>query len=274
MTIGEIVERVTTTVQDISDEMKDVVKKWILDCKRDMARIHKFTCLLGTYELTANGKQDYDLPEYIDTVLRVSCGETIIPNFDSNVANSIMCMKYRGKVLSSPSVLTFTGTAGDTGTVSVFDNNGEFERITLNGATPVATTKIFSKIMHIYKEATAAPLVWGAGAETFTSLAAAAGSRIFSHLHFNAVIASGTYLIEYIKPLTVLDNDNDLDEMQIAYPTAIMEYCTSRAYRQQDNQGKEIFHWQTYQEELKKAIREDCIEKNRRSSLHLVGQRW
>lgn len=273
MTVGEIVTRVTTTVQDISDEMKSLVKAWIKDCKTDMMRAHKFSCMMADVTVSPAGEQDIALPEDAGSLLVVKKGTTIIPSLKSNVANSIMADLRNGMELSTPGVIVITGDADNDngGKVVIFDLDGTSESFSLNGLTQTGT-KTFTGISFIFKEATADPVVVTSGTDSFT-LEEGEGIRKFPVLHFNDAV-TGDFDVEYFKSIRELTDDNDLDPLQVKYGLAIIEYCLSRAYRYQDNQGREGIHWAEYIKELGNAIKEDNVEKNKRTALHLVGSRW
>lgn len=269
MILKDLVDMVAQKLQDSTAETRDEIKQWILDAKTDMMHQHPFECMRQEHEITADGSDQYVLPVDFEAVWKLKIGAVTVPNHYSNVANDLYYKVVNGLTVGSK-VKVLSSSANDTTElVSIRDNDGVHEEVTLNGSADVETAGSFDEVNSVSKEETEGQVTVKDAADTeLFILPRFLLSWHIRTLKFNADVESGTAIsLVYLRRIRKLTDDYDTDELQLSWHNVIYRYCLMRGCEWQDNISEYPKSFELYNGELVKAIRKDNRERNRNAAL-------
>jgi hypothetical protein len=168
-----------------------------------------------------------------------------------------MCIEQ----LRSPSVISVvSASALDSSAVQVVifgDVNGypDSEVVTLNGVTPVTTTKTFSKVERIAKNASTSGLVTLSANSGNTTVAVIPVGNATSGIQYKKVnlwplpIQAFPINVQYYKDPYKLVGDNDVHELGGEFDEAIILHSVAKL-RADTNQGENVNIFQYYTDEI------------------------
>jgi hypothetical protein len=280
MILKDLVDTISSLLQEKNEEIYSNIEQWIFDAKVDMLRVHKFECMRADITIPAAGVSEYLLPVNFGEVLKVVVNGLIIPNKYSNVANSVYQwikngIDVDGAIQAVSSSAADVNSALSSKKVIAYEDENSSESISLNGTTPVDGARLFTDIKFAYKDETAGTVdIRDSLGTVLVTLPARKLSWLIQSIAFSEDLAAGQdIVIRYSRHVNKLTADYDADEMQIQYPGLIIEYCLYRGFMWQDNVPAAQLHLQTYNAELMKAKSADNRNRLRTAALDFNRKR-